>query len=361
MRRPSKLWTALLVVTSALYFARARTQLNFTLEPEEIHSQINQISLENQLESEPDFFLAKCKPNTRLPSGWCVEEKAEKWRYVNQTHRRRTLKGTKKCLANKHVVLIGDSRTRFQYLALVAALVKGAYPQCHEHLAKNSSDCHLQGRGVGKWNKYLVSTNAELNLVGQVELCHCYKGNSDATMRENRYFALSTQFGPIHVSYFNTISNSLTLEKHFPPFSNYSDRPERCQPGTCRLTPDEVGPMSVSDVLLKIVPVFNPKVTHVFAAGGWKTFDIGCNITQLSRDHGVKAWYQSAPKPNGMFEMFDWPEPPQGCNPPLFDRTTMTLEPPPWSYRDSAHPYSSMNEEFNMFMLDVICGSKDDS
>lgn len=325
------------------------------------NSRVNPNSiLEVENDADGEWFKVKCKSGTLLPSGWCVEETAEKWRFVNRTYWRRTIKGISKCLANKHVVFIGDSRTRFQYLSLANAVARGVFPQCVEGLNKTMIDCEMAGRKMGNWNHFYQVTNTILNeRKNETELCYCYRGQGWDRVRENRNFVSPSNFGPIHITYLNSVINMISFDPWFPPFTNYSNNTNHCLPGTCRDRPNEVN-LTAGQTLTEILPRFNPKVTHVFASGGWKTYDIGCDIVRVEKEYGIKAFFMSTPR-NFKLPWNGSDAETQSCSPPIFDRTSMTIDPPPHLYRDPIHPYASMNEEYNMFLLDAICGSKEDS
>ena len=85
----------------------------------------------------------------------------------------RTLAGYQKTLANKHIVLIGDSRVRYQYMSLVHFLISDRWLRCRDyediatHPSHNSSlttihnhhqadsDCFLIARGTNQsWNEW---------------------------------------------------------------------------------------------------------------------------------------------------------------------------------------------------------------
>jgi hypothetical protein len=95
-----------------------------------------------------------CVKSLSLPNGWCMDSNMVP-RYVgpdcsNVTTivRKYTHEGFSKCLANKTVVFIGDSRVRYQYMHLAGLLTYKRFMKCADQLSyQNRTDsdqeCYL--------------------------------------------------------------------------------------------------------------------------------------------------------------------------------------------------------------------------
>ena len=100
---------------------------------------------------------------------------------------RRTRRGVDRCLAHKHIVLIGDSRVRYQYMSLASYLATGSWMKCADYGHDEGAEagpCDLidqsGGRSGGKshlnlgtrdWNAYYNSTNVYLQGTAPLPPC----------------------------------------------------------------------------------------------------------------------------------------------------------------------------------------------
>jgi hypothetical protein len=142
------------------------------------------------------------------------------------------------CLRNTHIIFIGDSLTRYQYLSLVHLLANGSFADrrivfdydIHKEEPEATRD-HFVNRGHpnilrehdflhhyhhhedGKWeDKFLW----ESNLFGGNERCDCWRGNrtynSDTFKEqlENRYYS----DGSVHVTYLQSLGVALPPRGH---------------------------------------------------------------------------------------------------------------------------------------------------
>ena len=138
-----------------------------------------------------------------------------------------------KAWAGKHVLMIGDSLTRYQYLNLAYFLATGDWgvPN-HTPLRRNENE-----RDFESWAEFYKLTNARMQ--GK-EICDCYRPPYHYTadqVREGRYYfdpemgvrlTLISQFGEY----------PLTL--HTPIFLNMTGVQSGCLPGAC----DDVSDLS---------------------------------------------------------------------------------------------------------------------
>lgn len=96
----------------------------------------------------------------------------------------------RRCLRGKHIVLMGDSLTRYQYIHLVTMLSNvdnggwGAFSA--------SANQSINEKSWDGWEAFYAGSNARM---GGLEICDCYrpKGDHGPGGVENRYF-----FDPVH-------------------------------------------------------------------------------------------------------------------------------------------------------------------
>lgn len=140
---------------------------------------------------------------------------------------RYTSSEAKRCLAGKHLVLVGDSLMRYQYLSLVHLLHKGNYPDpglplrqfrkgdefpnvCQE---KDYEDLHgwLDRANLSRlsgWPAFMIHTSQYFD--GH-ERCDCFRSTIEDTV-ENRYF--KDPSSGIALSYFT--KTYLPMHGHWP-------------------------------------------------------------------------------------------------------------------------------------------------
>ena len=306
-------------------------------------------------------------------SDWCLDSEM-KWRYRKNNPLRRTLLGAQQCLAQKHLLFIGDSRTRFQYLSLATFLTQGLFPVCKEGNIQNDrvAFCNLLKDGFAGWRKFYKETNQILSTADSNESCYCYRPERWNValidyMTENRFLTVQTRFGTIHITYLQSFVNKCMLDLSFPPFN---EGVRSCEPGDCYFFPfsneknnntrmHSEYRINVTETLWNVTRKFIPPVTHAFVTTGWKQLDIGCELRRWQNETGIPTWMISGPERKGL--NWDIPNinPKQSCNVAVFDRTTMTIGVDKSTlYHDSVHVSSSINEEYNHVLFDLVCPEK---
>ena len=402
-------WLMLAAVSALCIYQMAQTTKTRSLITAHITSTVH--SKKEEQEQRKACFLAEFPSNcseNKAPRGWCTDMTSNSPRFVgdgsglvkikesNSTVVKayRTLEGYQQCLANKHIVFIGDSRVRYQYITLIDYLRTGQWLRCHDQsLAANetySPNCFLIDHEHGvktTWNEWYKSSSEAIS-----DVCDCHRDTTFniATTYENRYVRMASPFGPIKITYLQNFQDSVKFHSEFPPLSPYypyaaendtniittedggdatsssynnntssssSSSPHHCQPGLCAHAATVV--LNTADTLLRMVPKLHP--THVFAQTGWKhhlgstpnTF--GCVLdTFMLENPVVKAyaishfWERGAVRYNKV--------PLHGCNATVFDRVTPSYKAPASWYWDKKHVLSILNQEMNHQLLDYICG-----
>jgi len=320
---------------------------------------------------------------------WCLDTQGI-WRYskdAKSSHfRRRTSEGIARCLANKHILFIGDSRTRYQYLSLANVLAHRVFPRAKESISNRSRSNRFHGlmRKTSDLNKFFRLSNRLLRTDSSEEMCNCYfvdpgtnemmtspgaakvtnTNNGGAAAhepRENRFFTAQTEYGKVHLTYIISHLDSCRLDLGYPPF-NLAD--PFCEVGNCATSAieQEVSFNNVSGCLRNLTREFERRIgtpiTHAFVTTGWGHKDIGCAVVENAVESFVQSWVMTPPVhlvPKSM--LIETPSS-QSCDVPIFDRWNVTDVGMRDLYFDNVHPWSSANEEFNHMLLDLVCGDQ---
>ena len=285
----------------------------------------------------------------------------------------RTFAGYQRSLANKHVVLIGDSRVRYQYMTLVHFLNTGRWLRCRDYDAINGQsnisgsgtdpDCDLIDSALKlSWPEWYTSSSIRLN-----DACDCSRPDplSPPDIFENRYFTMAGPYGPMRITFLSSFIDLVKFHDAFPPLSwepKPGHTPTFCKPGNCS-HPASVS-LTTGEALLEMVPKLNP--THVFANTGWQhnhgdnSEKFGCVLEKFRLENpGVEAFAMSHLWPRSPSRKAKLQ--PHGCNIKVLDRFTPTLGVPKTWYVDKIHALSIVNQELNHILLDAISGPVDDS
>jgi hypothetical protein len=310
---------------------------------------------------------------TDIENNWGVDKEYSTYRYTagsitttTTTQYRRTHQGFLKCLANKNIVLIGDSRVRFQYMSLAAFLTHKEWPRCKEGkiIPKNKPSCYLIHSSDNLWTNFFSNSTQYLSQNGGNELCYCYRLGKHDPIRENRFFTLNTTWGLIQITYLQSFMDFIYFGKLFPPFIISTDnittsvKNERCTPGTC------IPKREITTTVENSFPIlFQFNLTHLFVNTGWIEKDIGCLLTEFEHKTGVLSYEIShlswlGKRTGGIIPPFisgDYI--PQSCQAKVFDRYTPTLYMRPEQYsHDRIHVLGSGNEELNHLLMNNLCG-----
>ena len=135
------------------------------------------ISIEHFLETEM-IDSSRCGGNTsidtyKLPERWCLNNESNMPFYVGHEPKDLTTRsfvrhynhnGYERCLANKTVVFIGDSRVRYQFMYLVSYLSTKRHMKCKDSfpsIKKEDVECEMimrefnrRRQGVINWNSW---------------------------------------------------------------------------------------------------------------------------------------------------------------------------------------------------------------
>mmetsp|Transcript_30329 Transcript_30329/g.47517 ORF Transcript_30329/g.47517 Transcript_30329/m.47517 type:complete len:380 (-) Transcript_30329:201-1340(-) len=329
---------------------------------------------------------ATCRDNSIVPNNWCLDNDQTP-RYVGIVERpprmiqHFTHNGYDKCLAEKTVLFIGDSRVRYQFMHLAAFLKFKRFAKCEDYTNINVSqaipdpECFLINEGGKSWMSWYKQSTIMLDSndeeYQQIGLCDCFRPawhvpNQKQTY-ENRYIKRSTRFGDINLIYLQNFENLIRLDKEFPPFAPFLPTPKRCHPGECgkgNRTNAFEGDLNAT--MWNILPQLN--TTHAFINLGWEhtagfqqQSDFTCVMRDFERSNpGIKLFLISHPPPTDALDdpVHNFDATKLKCDANVLDRTSMNKKVPASWYWDKQHVLSILNEEYNHKMIEKICPLK---
>lgn len=343
--------------------------------------------IQTRIKQEHHFDSLSCELNTRMPKHWCMDSSVTPRHIGNTTLsilpiQRYNHQGFEKCLANKTIVLIGDSRVRYQFMHLAAFLNRKSFMKCQDYrifadLGSNSSivddDCYLidiernAKMKTHDWKQFFVEStkmtesNHTEQRFRQYSLCDCFRPGpyKPTDIYENRFIKRETDYGEVNLIYLQNLLNFVRMNQDYPPFSSFWSE-QRCQPGECSDSNRTNAFTGTTNDTLWILPHLN--ATHAFVSQGWgnlrHTIDISCLIKNFEDHHPDVATYIIS-HPHHKADISDpsvfFDESKLECKVKSLDRATMSKDVPREWYWDDFHVLSILNEEFNHKLIDSIC------
>ena len=158
----------------------------------------------------------------------------------------------RRCLAGRHVMLVGDSLSRYMYLTLAKFMSAGSWESdstlaglsrghrtssrsaCHESTFFNDEDFVNSSSYQDRWSAYFAETNRQIRGNG-TEICDCFRTGccKEADMTENRFTRVD---GGGLLSFINQLkSYSWRVHGHAQPASDWEAMRASvdCLPGGC--------------------------------------------------------------------------------------------------------------------------------
>ena len=307
--------------------------------------------------------------------------------------------GFEKCLANKTIIFVGDSRVRYQFLHLASYLKRAQFMKCDDDHNKASAEpadeecLLLDYRKSSSWSAWynestrMISDTNNININGnhtqtgtmkyqqQYALCDCARPDKRGIQNhyfENRYVQRKGAFGTIQlVSWFNIV-NLVQIEEGFPPYSDFFS-PKCCEVGgKCGRWIDAADPPctnafsgDTNKTLWEVIPKFYQNV-HVFVNLGWekhynmkKQSEFTCSLQAFEQKYypHIKPYLISHPpefvnvkNPSRLFDASKLE-----CNVDVFDRTTINTNARSDWYIDDVHVSSILNREYNQQLMRTLC------
>lgn len=339
------------------------------------------------------FNFSSIAPH-RLPDGWCLDDEKVP-RYLgggdeqNGTERNVVKhcnhNGCERCLANKTVVFVGDSRVRYQFNHLANFLVSKKRMECQDlietqhnkGLSLSDESCfvidhehHLKMDKMA-WNEWHSQSTAMLTKHGeQMALCDCFR-NVPFTPNdtfENRFIRRQTPHGTVNLVCLQNFRDLVRIDQEFPPFApfGFSKHPSaRCVPGSCGLVNrTDAFSGNVNETLWTILPLLN--ATHAFVSLGWpesgkgfkKDKKLSCVIQDFEAHHPHTKVEIITHVPGkfgrqrpGMCDAKKLDCPSVG----VFNRWDVAQGVPKFWCWDNLHVLGILNEAFNHKLLERIC------
>ena len=324
---------------------------------------------------------SSCVSNEIVPENWCLDEN-EVPRYVGmenwppRTIKHYTHAGYEKCFSGKTIVLLGDSRVRYQFMHLAWYLNSQKRLKCEDYHAIDNSirpdpQCIVINEKLrNDWNSWYNITTDMLDsnrsnssvvldeLPTQLSLCDCYRDPSNYPGYENRFVKRFTPSGEINLIYLNNCLGAVVMNEEYPPFVNFYEAPKHSDDNQIHELKGDV-----NETMWNILPKLG--TTHAFVSLGWESltsFDVvsefSCSIREFERHHpGIKVYLITHPparqnigNPSTVFDMKKLK-----CDSDVLDRTIMNKNVPYSWYWDSVHVLSILNEEYNHRLVEKIC------
>mmetsp|Transcript_46486 Transcript_46486/g.132547 ORF Transcript_46486/g.132547 Transcript_46486/m.132547 type:complete len:343 (+) Transcript_46486:87-1115(+) len=267
-------------------------------------------------------------------------------------------------LTGQHVVMIGDSITRYQYLNLANHIAYGRAPR--QDFFEHSFDTGVPDMSyAGFWAAWYNATNHAISSGEGEEICDCYRKDCCADTFENRYFTDKTR--NMSLTYVQWFQDDYTFKGHWSPSMGFPIQ-QVCPPGLC-------GPPASWEISQKkglkqlfqdFVMKLKPTPTHVVmnrAKWGHLSRTQFADLLEegqaISQKHGIAfIWKTSTHSQNdccseakitaqeiGMARQYGWN---------VLDLYNLTESIPPDLYNDGLHFKEIVNSYFNNALLAML-------
>lgn len=374
--------------TSTSLFQRQLSLLQPFMDPKTTNlrqypSTLQNLVLDSQDLESLSLDYGTCTNNSIVPENWCLDSHQTP-RYVgneggkpSSVIQHYTHTGYEKCLAGKTVVLIGDSRVRYQFMHLAGYLASNKKMGCQDQQQTPDPECYLidhehQERvkrgdmGNEGWTSWYKKSTAMLQGYDDTtSLCDCYRPTGQPIKGyENRFIKKTTPFGEINLIFLQSYANRVRMNTQYPPFSSFTTEENRCKTGECgpgNRTDGFDG--NVTETLWNILPRLN--ATHAFVNLGWEAIygfeaqsDFSCEMQEFERQHpSTQLYLMSHPPPKSVIDnplaSFDAKK--LKCDVGVLDRSITNKNVPHSWYWDFLHVLSILNEEYNHLLVEKIC------
>ena len=322
----------------------------------------------------------RCTPSRSLPDGWCLDDEQMPRYFGDQGLRSdgtltyHTHAGYHRCLANKNILFIGDSRVRYQYMHLASFLKSGgAFMRCSDTSPVADEECYLIHEKMYShrlssdgWKLWYQNTTKMLNEEGlQASICDCDRplDSFPSFTHENRFTTTRTPYGYVNLIYLQSYQDLIRIHRGFPPFAagpGFTTEPP-CVPGYCDSLDDAyVG--NLTSTLDTLIPLLG--VTHAFVNLGWEHLypafpsqsELSCDLLEVQTRHpGVRIHLISHPPQrkrrnikHPTYELLK-------CGVDVLDRTSLTYQVPKRWYWDENHVLGVLNREYNHLLVNKVC------
>jgi len=277
------------------------------------------------------------------------------------------------CMQRRRVVLVGDSRTRYQYMSLSIFLSHDAWLLPYDAMfvaAAIPEEDVTNEHQFRDWKSYYTHTNALVSVQNRThELCDCFRPRDFRAhkTRENRFLYFDDD-DHLHLAYFLVFKGPTTGHFGFPPFvaGRAGDAPlaaadfvPPCAVGECSQAVDWSAGEDVHFVRSVLVQL---RPSDVFFSSGWRrqnAADRAATREALLLLHNLsdsRVYFKTS-----TVERVDV----QPAEAPIDDvltydadaltRATLALMPDIEVFWDSFHFQPWVYEELNQVMLNQVC------
>ena len=341
------------------------------------------ISMEQFIETEV-IDKSRCGGNAstvNLPDGWCLNNESIPFFIGHEQSQNRSSfirhynhKGYERCLANKTLVLIGDSRVRYQFMYLASYLQSKRHMKCKDafpSIEQEDGECEMLM--THSWKEWYRWTTSKLsNSLEQNALCDCFRKQEMGyrhLIAEYRFLKRSTSYGEINMVYLQSFKDLVQMSSEFPPFASFfpsSEGSYRCKPGEC--SPENrtvVFKGNLNDTMWNILPLLN--TTHAFVNHGWagmknhppsKMPQFSCKMNEFTKDYpNIKMGFITHVPERGYTRNKSIPAITErmDCEIEVFDRYPTAENVPTTWYYDRHHVRSILNKEYNHQLVESLC------
>jgi len=350
---------------------------------------------------------------------WCRDEETGTYRLFAEHNQlqRRTIVGAKRCLANKHILFVGNSVVRYQFLSLVRMLTTGEWETCPElnpqdeedgneedddadHSAAESNnsvevpqdDITAGDEAVEEVLKedrkrcaftfvryHNGFNNMYSTLAARIKesdpsanyMCYCYRGKVQQDeidparpdlrvvlmfnrSREIHYFSKGDQF---RLTYISNFYDLVRIDPRLPPMTSVPDAKwSKAQEDVC--VPgdcENASRNSIEFTTRSALKELIPKLhpTHLFVQG-WGVDDIGCALQDYQTECGSECKVWYLSHARSFQTSPTHTR--QSCGIRVADEMSMTKKMPRYLYAaDGVHFTRSVNQEFNHLIMSAMC------
>ena len=143
------------------------------------------------------------------------------------------------CFRGRHILIIGDSVSRYQYLSLAQFIAYESWTPFHgrgEPMSEVESVQSSKSPSWGSWPKFMAGTHQRLR---GYEICDCFRGPNKPFHVENRYF-----FDPranVRITFVSLVAPNYTRHHALEVMNVTCGSPGGCAQGGCSPEADDCG------------------------------------------------------------------------------------------------------------------------
>lgn len=213
-------------------------------------------------------------------------------------------------LRGKHIVFVGDSRTRYQYLNLAFLLLHGEHPpfdlsergdKLMQKFWPNGTHPPKYGDYEGYWAAWYNASNAVLKSPAGYEICDCWRGTRNNRENVDMRYTISPRLGAA-LTYAQWFGDDIPFQGHWHPRVHGGAPHLNCTAGYCRppfhwvlqqfpcqtdanasAMANRTASLGVELLLHEVLLALTPRPTHIVFGARWKP--LGLSFAQQLMDY----------------------------------------------------------------------------